>query len=117
MRVSYVYDLLGRQTQDCITTLGTGVDSTVLRIATTYEVRGMVTGLTSYNNATVGSGTVVNDVQLQYNSFAQLIADYQSHIGSVNFVNLPGSGVRLRKRQWQHHTANDHDISQRPHSE
>jgi RHS repeat-associated protein len=41
------------------------------------------------HNATLGSGTVVNDVQLQYNSFAQLIADYQSHSGAVNFGTSP----------------------------
>ena len=86
---SYNYDLLGRTTQDRVTTVGTGIDTTVLRIASTYEVRGMVTGVTSYDNATVGSGSVVNDVQLVYNSFAQLITDYQSHSGAVNMATTP----------------------------
>ena len=36
---AYDYDLLGRRTQDRVTTLGTGVDGAVRRIATTYEVR------------------------------------------------------------------------------
>ena len=61
----YVYDLLGRLTQDCITTLGAGVDGTIRRISTQYEVRGMATEATSYDNPTVGSGNVINDVQLQ----------------------------------------------------
>ncbi len=74
---AYDYDLLGRRVQDCVTTLGTGVDGTVLRIATAYEVRGMVQGVTSYDNPTVGSGNVVNDVQLVYNAFGQLTTDYQ----------------------------------------
>ena len=45
--------------------------------------------MTNYDNATVGSGNVVNDVQLQYNSFAQLIADYQSHTGTVDMSTTP----------------------------
>jgi hypothetical protein len=49
--------LLGRQTNDCVTTLGTGVDSTVLQLATSYEVRGMISELTSFSSATPGSGT------------------------------------------------------------
>lgn len=81
---SYLYDQLGRLTHDCVTTLGSGVDSTVLQLATSYEVRGMISELTSYGSATPGSGTVINDVVLKYNSFAQLIADYQSHTGYVN---------------------------------
>jgi len=86
---TYIYDLLARKTQDCVTTLGTGVDSAVLRIATTYEVRGMVQNVTSYDNATVGSGTVVNDVQMVYNNFGQLVTDFQSHSGAVNTSTTP----------------------------
>ena len=40
--------------------------------------------ITSYNNATVGSGTIVDETQFTYNSFAQLIVDYQAHSGAVN---------------------------------
>jgi RHS repeat-associated protein len=86
---SYSYDLLGRRTQDRVTTLGAGVDGAVLRIATAYEVRGMVSGVTSYDNATVGAGNVVNDVQLTYNAFGQLTADYQSHTGAVVIGTTP----------------------------
>jgi RHS repeat-associated protein len=86
---SYVYDLLGRKTEDCVTTAGIGIDTTMLRIETDYEVRGLVSGITSYDNATVGSGDVVNDVQLQYNSVGQLVADYQSHSGAVSIGTTP----------------------------
>lgn len=86
---AYDYDKLGRQTQDRITTLGSGVDGAVRRIATTYEVRGMKAKLTSYDNPTVGSGTVVNDVQFAYNDFGQLTTDYQSHSGAVNVSTTP----------------------------
>jgi RHS repeat-associated protein len=78
------YDLLGRSIHDRVTTLGSGVDGGILRISTTYEARGMVLNVTSYNNATVGSGSVVNDVQHVYNSFSQLVTQYQSHSGAVN---------------------------------
>ena len=80
---SYDYDKLGRMTQDRITTLGSGVDSAIRRIAMTYEVRGMRETLTSYDNATVGSGNIVNEVEFTYNEFSQLTQDYQSHSGGV----------------------------------
>ena len=86
---TYTFDLLGRLIDDGITTLGTGVDNAVLRIATTYEVRGLVQNITSYNNATVGSGSVVNDVQRAYNTFSQLVTEYQSHSGAVNVSSTP----------------------------
>ncbi len=86
---SYNYDKLGRETDDRITTVGTGVDNAILRISSTYEVRGMRLNMTSYDNATVGSGNVVNDVQNAYNSFGQLTIEYQSHSGAVNVSTTP----------------------------
>jgi RHS repeat-associated protein len=86
---SFDFDKLGRRTQNRVTTLGTGVDGAVKRIATTFEVRGMVQNITSYDNATVGSGSIVNDVQRTYNSFGQATADYQSHSGAVNVATTP----------------------------
>ena len=86
---SYTHDLLGRQTADRITTLASGVDGAVLRISKTFEVRGNPQNISSYDNATVGSGNIVNDVQLAYNSYWQLLADYQSHSGAVNVSTTP----------------------------
>ena len=86
---AYHYDRLARETDDCITTVGTGIDTAVLRISSTYEVRGMKQNLTSYDNATVGSGSIVNDVQFAYNSYWQLVADYQSHSGAVHVSTTP----------------------------
>ncbi len=86
---TYDYDKLGRQTQDRITTLGTGVDGAIRRIASTYEVRGMRKELTSYDNATVGSGTTVNEVLHAYNDFSQLTTEYQSDGGAVNTSTTP----------------------------
>jgi RHS repeat-associated protein len=79
---AYGFDLLGRPSTDSATTVGSGVDSTVLQIAVTYEIRGMVQNITSYNAAT--DGTVVNDVQRVYNGFRQLTIEYQEHSGAVN---------------------------------
>lgn len=83
------YDLLGRLIHDRVTTLGAGVDNAILRISTTYEVRGLVQNVTSFDNATVGSGSVVNDVQNEYNDFSQLVTQYQSHSGAVNTSSTP----------------------------
>jgi YD repeat-containing protein len=78
------YDKLGRLTNDCVSTVGSDTDDTVLQIATAYEVRGVVQTLTSYDNATPGSGTVLNQVQLTYNTFSQLVEEQQEHGGAVS---------------------------------
>ncbi len=83
------YDLLGRRAQDRVTTLGSGVDGAVLRIETIYEVRGMVQAITSYDNATVGMGNIVNQVLEVYNAFGQQTAEYESHIGAVVVGTTP----------------------------
>jgi len=80
----YDYDPLGRMTQDRITLAGNGIDDEVLRIGMTYEVRGLRQKITSYDNATIGSGTVLNEVQSEYNDFSQPVTEYQAHGGSVN---------------------------------
>ena len=49
-------DKLGRVTHDRVTTLGTGVDG-ASRVSTTYDIRGLREKITSYDHATVGSGT------------------------------------------------------------
>ena len=83
------FDKLGRPTQDRVTTLGTGIDGAVRRLATTYEVRGMREKITSYDDATVGQGNIVNEVQFAYNDFGQLTDDYQAHAGAVNVMSTP----------------------------
>ena len=86
---AFDFDKLGRQTQDRATTLGTAVDGAVRRIATSYEVRGMRQKITSWNSETVGSGSVVNEVQFAYSNFAQVTHDYQAHAGTVNTSTTP----------------------------
>ena len=72
---TYAYDALGRVTQDRATALGSGVDGTVRRIGRTYDARGLVESVSSYDNPAVGSGTVLNAVQFAYNGFGQLITE------------------------------------------
>lgn len=83
------YDKLGRLIHDRVTTLGTDVDGTVRRISRSYEIRGMVESVTTYDNATVGSGSVVGEVKSEYNDFSQLVREYQSQDGAVNPSTTP----------------------------
>jgi RHS repeat-associated protein len=81
---SFDYDKLGRLLHDRITTFGNNTDNFIKRISRTYEVRGMLEKITSYDNATVGSGTVKNDVKLEYNTFNQLVKEWQDHSTTVS---------------------------------
>ncbi|QDU01709.1 tRNA3(Ser)-specific nuclease WapA precursor [Gimesia chilikensis] len=83
------YDKLGRPTQDRVTTLGTSVDGAVRRIGLTFDSRSLVSDIISYDNATVGQGTIVNATQIVYNDFGQGITSYQSHSGAVNVLTTP----------------------------
>ena len=88
---TYEYDGLGRLLHDRITDLGRSgeaVDNAVLRVTRAYEVRGMLTSTTSYDNATPGSGSIVNETINAYNDFGQLISDHQEHSGAKD-ANTP----------------------------
>jgi RHS repeat-associated protein len=74
----YTYDLFGRLTADNAVTFGPGVDETVASIARGYEVRGMLALVSSLGSAS----TVLNQVELTYNSYSQLSNDYQNHSGA-----------------------------------
>ena len=60
--------------------------------------------LSSYDNASVTSGTLVNQVRFAYNAFSQLVSDSQSHGGPVIASSTPqvslsyadGSGNTIR---------------------
>ena len=84
-----IYDALGRLQHDCVNTLGSGLDSTILRITRYYEVRGMITSLNSYNNATPGSGLAVNTVVYTYNGFGQLATESQWHGSMIDPAYAP----------------------------
>ncbi|WP_345320045.1 RHS repeat domain-containing protein, partial [Novipirellula rosea] len=86
------YDALGRQTQDCVTTLGAGVDGAIRRIEQSYDVRGNVSAVTCYNTAAVGSGSIVNQVTREFDDFGNVTTTYQSHSGAVNPASTPSVG-------------------------
>jgi len=76
------YDLLGRQTADKVTTLGTGGDGTVRRIERSYDARRGVKETVSYDAATAGN--VVNEVERQYGDLGRFAKEYQEHSGAVD---------------------------------
>jgi RHS repeat-associated protein len=85
---AYELDKLGRLTHDRVTTLATGVDGAVRRISTSYDIRGLREKVTSYDNATVGSGNVVNEVAWEYNDLGALEKEYQEHEGAKDANTL-----------------------------
>src|SRR5262249_46361077 len=82
------YDALGRLLHDRVTTLASGVDGAVRRISRAYEERGLLETLTSYDNASVGSGSVVNQIKYEYDGFMLLTKESQEHGGSVGSSTL-----------------------------
>ena len=46
-------------------------------------------GITSYDNATVDSGSIVNEVEFRYNDISQLETEYQSHSGADKTSTTP----------------------------
>jgi len=61
-----------------------------------HKVGDMRQNIMSYDNATVGSGNVVNDVQDVHNTFGQLVTEYQSHSGAVNVLSTPKINMPTR---------------------
>ena len=64
---------------------GTGIDPTVRKITRGYEVRGMLERVTSVGDG----GVTVNEVQLAYDSYSQLVTDCQAHGGPVDVSTTP----------------------------
>ncbi len=76
---TYTYDDLGRVVSDSVTALGANVDDSVMRIDRSYEVRGLLEWVTSYD----ADDDVVNEVKRTYNEYGQLVREYQEHEGAV----------------------------------
>ena len=83
----YAYDKLGRQTDDRITTVASGVDGAVRRIEWTYDNRRRLSHVIS--RSTTSGGSVTSDVQYAYNDFNQLAIEYQQHGAAVNVSTSP----------------------------
>lgn len=78
------YDTRGRQTQKRVTTLGTGFDGAVRRIATTYDSLGRRSLVTQYDNATVGSGSVLDEVATTYDNWGNVATFDQDRNSAVS---------------------------------
>ncbi|MFO7902700.1 MAG: hypothetical protein R6U98_08570 [Pirellulaceae bacterium] len=68
------------------TSLGANIDGAVRRIGRSYEVRGMVSEITSYD--ATSSGNTVNQVVREYDDFGQLDKEYQEHNGAKDANTL-----------------------------
>ena len=84
----YIFDALGRLTDDCVTDLDASLDDAVLRISRTYEVRGMLESITSWDDPDPGEGDEVNQVVYEFDDFGQLTREYQEHAGAKD-ANTP----------------------------
>ena len=84
---TYSYDVLGRQTADAVTTLGSGVDGTVRELTTAYNSDDLPYLYTSYSTAS--GGTVVNQVEDVYDGLGQLTGEYQEQTGAVSLSTSP----------------------------
>jgi RHS repeat-associated protein len=78
----YLYDALGRQTDDVAVTLGSGIDSAVRRMQRSYDAMGLLHQVTSYSD--VAGTSAANQVANVYNGFQQLVTQYQEHAGAVD---------------------------------
>jgi RHS repeat-associated protein len=85
---TYTYSVLGQETADAVTTLGSGVDGSVLLIGTSYATLGDPETITSYS-LTGDPGAIVNQVENVYNGLDQLTQQYQSASGMVNTSTTP----------------------------
>jgi hypothetical protein len=59
-----------------------------VRVSTTYDIRGLRERITTYDNATVGSGNVVNEVVYEYNDLGMPVKEYQEHEGAKDASTL-----------------------------
>ena len=77
------YDDSGRTEHKRITTLDADFDGAVRRISKTYDSLGRTQLVTQYDNATVGSGAVVNEVKYTYEDWGNVSKFEQDHNSTV----------------------------------
>jgi len=82
------FDDSGRLVHRRVTTLDGDFDGAVLRISTTHDSLGRRQLVTQYDNATVGSGSVVDEVKLTYSDWGD-VENYEQDNDSA----VGGSGV------------------------
>ncbi|MBI4605207.1 MAG: hypothetical protein HY721_24850 [Planctomycetes bacterium] len=79
----YDFDDRGRLIHDRVPTIAAGLDATVRRISSTYDALDRSVKVSSYDNATVGSGAVVNEIQNEYEKFSVVSKIWQDWTGAV----------------------------------
>ena len=67
------FDAAGRREHERVTTLASGFDDAVRRITTAYDSTGRAQTVSSYDDATVGSGSVVNQVKSEWDGWGGLV--------------------------------------------
>ena len=80
---TFTYDTARRLEIDGATTIPGSVDGAIKSIKSTYDSLGRRTKITSYANND-GTGTVVNEVERSYDTYGQMVTEYQEHDGAVN---------------------------------
>lgn len=79
------FDTAGRETHRKVTTLASGFDGAVRRVSSTYDNLGRTTLVTSWSDASPGSGSVVNEVGYEFDGWSNLTEysqDPDSALGS-----------------------------------
>lgn len=104
------YDTAGRLLHRGLTTIAGSLDSSVARISTAYDSRSMMSTVTQYDNATPGSGSVIDQVKYTYDDWGNTTLfeqDRDSTVGgggnqySVAYAyakNAPTSGSTMLRR-------------------
>ena len=84
------YDNGGREEHRRITTLASGFDGAVRRITMAYTTLGQVSTVTQYDTATVGSGSIVDEVAYSYDGWSNVSKfgqDLNSAVGESGSVD------------------------------
>jgi RHS repeat-associated protein len=85
------YDDSGRQLHRRVTTLASGFDGAVRRQSRTYDSLGRPTLVTQYDNATVGSGSVTDEVSYTYDGWSGVTSykqDKDSAVGGSGYYEM-----------------------------
>jgi hypothetical protein len=80
---NYAYDNLGRVEADVASIIGSPdppFDTTVTRLEWDYDGLGRIEAARSKNSV----GTVLNEIELTYNTFGQVLTSHQDHTGEVD---------------------------------
>ncbi len=81
--ITYTYDsTFHRQTIQGVSTVGTGIDSSIRSIQQSYDTMGRVEKITSFASSD-GSGTASNEVQYAFDDLQALSIEYQEHSAAV----------------------------------